>query len=134
MKTARPLIFTIFFFCVVLILVIYRYEKLLKEVRKENLVENVAGGYPSAKKYTAGGIITLIKGCKEYLGDSITIFDNGQMSTSNGQFQGTINAVLSNKDNMDVVMANMETNRLPVQYNIYVLAATYYRQQYPGKR
>jgi hypothetical protein len=134
MKTARPLIFTIVIFCIILMLVIYRYEKLLVEVRKETHFENVAGGYPSAKKYTAGEIIALIRGCKEYLGDSITIFDNGQMSTSNSKFQGTINGVLSSKDNMAIVKADMESNRLPIQYNIYTLAATYYRQQYPEKR
>lgn len=134
MKTARPLIFIIFLFCVVLALVIYRYEKLLVEVRKETHFENVTGGAPLPKQYTAGEIIALIKGSKEYLGDSITIFANGQMSTSNGQFQGTINSVLSSPDNMDMVKYNMGNNKLPIQYNIYILAATYYRQQYPGKK
>lgn len=134
MKTAKPLIFTIVVFSIVLGLVIYRYERLLKEVRQETHFEPVAGGFPANKKYSAAEIVALIKASKDYLGDSITIFDNGQMNSSNGKFQGTINAVISTKENMDMVKANMDANKLPIQYNIYALAATYYRQQYPGKQ
>jgi len=55
------------------------------------------------------------------------------MKSSNGKFQGTIHAVISSKDNMDIVTGNMNVNKLPVQYNIYVLSATYYRDQYASE-
>jgi hypothetical protein len=32
---------------------------------------------------------------------------------------------------MGIVKSNMQSNKLPLQYNIYRLAAYYYRQQYP---
>jgi hypothetical protein len=131
MKSSRPLIFVIAFFSVVLALVVYRYELLLDKVRQETHFENVPGGAAHEKKYSADEIIGLIKGAKEYLGDTVTIFDNGEMKSSNSRFQGTIHAVLTSPDNMAMVKGSMGTNKLPIQYNIYVLAATYYRQQYP---
>lgn len=131
MKGSKPLIFLIVFFSIVTWLIIRRYELLLAKTRAETHFENVTGGAPHDKKYTAPEIIALIKDSKEYLGDSITIFDNGEIRSGNEKLQGTINAVIGSKDNMDVVKAAMAGNKLPIQYNIYVLAATYYRRQYP---
>ena len=91
----------------------------------------VEGGVSSERKYNAQEIIHLISSSPVYLGDTITIFDNGEMQSSLRRFQGTINSVLNSKPNMDIVMDQMETNKLPVQYNVYLLAAQYYRQQYP---
>jgi hypothetical protein len=133
MKNSKPLIFTIIFFTVTIALIIYRYEKLLVQVRQETHFDSVAGGLPSSRKYTAAEIVEIIKNSKEYLGDTISIFDNGQINSSNGKFQGTINAVISSKDNMDLVRGSMETNKLPIQYNIYALASVYYLQQYPAE-
>ena len=130
MKSSKPLIFLIVFFSIVVWLIVHRYEVLLAKTRAESYFENVPGGYPHDKKYTAAEIISLIKGSKEYLGDSITIFDNGEMRSENRKFQGTIKAIISSKSNMDGVKAAMAENKLPIQYNIYTLAATYYRQQY----
>ena len=132
MKGSKPLIFLIVFFSIVTGLIVYRYELLLTRVRAETHFENVTGGAAHDKKYTAAEIVTLIKASKEYLGDSITIFDNGEMRSGNEKLQGTIHAVISSKDNMDVVKAAMAGNKLPIQYNIYTLAATWYRQQYPA--
>lgn len=73
----------------------------------------------------------MIKSSKEYLGDSITIYENGKIQSSNEKFFGTINAVLESEANMALVKSNCNANNLPLQYNIYVLAATFYRQQYP---
>jgi hypothetical protein len=131
MKSSKPLIFLIVFFSIVTWLIVRRYELLLAKTRAETHFENVSGGAPHDKKYTAAEIVALIKGSKEYLGDSITIFDNGEMKSDNGKFQGTISAVITSKDNMDMVKGAMASNKLPIQYNIYVLAATYYRRQYP---
>ena len=126
--TIKAYLFTIGVFLILIALIICRYEKLLTSVRTEN-VARVEGGSHD-KRYTASEIIALIKASKEYLGDSVTVFDDGQIRTGNGQFQGTINAVTGSTANMDVVRSNMGTNNLPIQYNIYLLAAQYYRQQY----
>jgi hypothetical protein len=114
-------------------LTIFRYERLMKSREREmKKWQAVAGGISSIKKYTASDIIRLIRSSPQWLGDSITIFDNGDMLSSLGRFQGTINNVLGSKSNMDVVQGQMQTNKLPFQYNAYILAAQYYRQQYPG--
>ncbi|HEV3325262.1 MAG TPA: hypothetical protein VG052_06635 [Puia sp.] len=128
--TLRAYIFTVAALLLFIVLVIYRYEKLLTQVRHDLSFGHVEGGAPSNKHYTAGQIIALIKGSKEYLGDSVTVFDNGQIHSDNGKFQGTLNAVTGSEANMDIVRSNTGTNNLPIQYNIYVLAAQYYRQQY----
>ena len=115
-------------------IIVYRYEQLLGRQKKEQVsLGAVPGGQPSNKQYTAAEIIDLIKKSKEYLGDSITIFDNGDITSSNSKFQGTLQAVINSKDNMDIVQNNAKTNRLPLQYNVYVLAAIYYRQQYASE-
>ena len=133
-KPYKLLLFTILVAVVSITVIVYRYEQLLARQKKtEQNLGAVPGGTPSNKQYTAAGIIDLIKKSKEYLGDSITIFDNGDILTSNGKFQGTIKAVIDSKDNMDIVRNNAKTNRLPLQYNVYILAATYYRQQYASE-
>lgn len=115
----------------VLLAVIFRYEELLSKQKKQDLLPAVQGGALSGKVYSSSEIIKLIAASKEYIGDSITIFDNGEILSANGKFQGTINAVIHSEENMEIVHANTSTNKLPLQYNVYVLAATYYRQQYP---
>ena len=132
-KHTKLLLFTIILSTLVISIIVYRYEFLIKELKKEQSYGNVKGGTAFDKEYSAKEITDLIRSCKEYIGDSITIFDNGKMSSSNVKFQGTLNAVFDSKDNMDIVKSNMNTNRLPLQYNVYTLAATYYRQQYPDE-
>lgn len=132
-KTRKLFFFIITFFIVLIALIIYRYERLLVQTRKEVRFDSVAGGSPGARQFNAQEIIALIRQSKEYLGDSVTIFENGDMKSNNNKFQGTIQAVISSKDNMDVVKSNMASNKLPLQYNIYVLAATYYRNQYASE-
>lgn len=133
-KPYKLLLFTIIISVVTIAIIVYRYEQLLsRQEKQEQNLGAVPGGTPSNKQYTAAEIIDLIKKSKEYLGDSITIFDNGDITTSNGKFQGTIKAVIESKDNMDIVRNNAKTNRLPLQYNVYILAATYYRQQYASE-
>jgi hypothetical protein len=126
----KAYIFTVGALLLLTALVIYRYEKLLHTIRYEKANGPVAGGAPSNKRYTAAGIIALIRSSKEYLGDSITLFDNGQIHSNNDRFQGTINGVTGSSANMDIVISHTGSNNLPIQYNIYVLAAQYYRQQY----
>ncbi|HEY0680394.1 MAG TPA: hypothetical protein VGD17_19060 [Chitinophagaceae bacterium] len=131
-RQSKILLFTIIVFAIALVLIVYRYESLLKEYKtaQKPSLGTITGGLPSNKEYTASEIIHLIKSSKEYIGDSITLYDNGDMLSSNGKFQGTIAAVINSKDNMDIVYSNTKNNKLPLHYNIYVLAATYYRQQY----
>ena len=129
-KQTKLIVFTILVSVVTILIIVYRYELLLKELKKPQNLGAVKGGTPFDKEYTAAEIISLIRSSKEYIGDSIIIFDNGNISSSNGKFQGTLQAVIDSKDNMDLVKSNMNSNRLPLQYNIYILAAIYYRQQY----
>lgn len=131
-KIHKLLVFIIGFFIILIGLIIYRYEKLLEQTRAEVSFGRVEGG-ATLKKYNAHEIISLIRSSKEYLGDSITIFDNGEMQSSNAKFQGTIQAVIHSGDNMSMVKSSMAVNRLPIQYNIYVLAATFYRNQYAAE-
>ncbi len=129
-RESKFLLFTIICFSVAIILIIYRYEGLLKSAEKSGEVKASA---PVAKTYAVAEIIQLIKSSKEYLGDSVTILDNGDLLSSNGKFQGTISAIVNGKDNMNAVNLNTAVNKLPVQVNIYQLAATYYRMQYPDE-
>jgi hypothetical protein len=129
----KSLVGIILFFLAVIVLIIYRYERLINEVRKEVRFDRVDGVVSAEKKYTAQEIIALIKSSKEYINDSITIFNDGKMNSDNQKFQGTIMNVIESKDNMEIVKSNMNTNKLPIQYNIYILAATYYRWQYPAE-
>ena len=136
-KPYKLLLFTIIIFSVALAVIVYRYEFLISKYKEEQQktqnLGSVKGGAASDKEYTAPEIIELIKESNEYIGDTVTIFDNGDIVTSNSKFQGTIMAVINSKDNMDIVRNNAKTNRLPLQYNVYILAATYYRQQYPSE-
>ncbi len=112
-------------------LTVFRYERLIKSREREmKKWQEVVGGVSSNKKYTASDIIRLIRSSPQWLGDTVTIFDNGDMLSSLGRFQGTINSVMSSKPNLDIVQGQMQTNKLPFQYNVYILAAQYYRQQY----
>ncbi len=130
-KHTKAIVFTLIVSTLAITIIVYRYEFLIKELKKQQSFGTVKGGTDFNKLYSANEIIALIKSSKEYIGDSITVYDNGKMSSTNGKFQGTLNAVIDSRDNLDMVKANMNFNRLPLQYNIYILAATYYRRQYP---
>jgi recombinational DNA repair ATPase RecF len=131
-KETRLLIFTIAVSLLSIAFIVLRYEKLLQQQRKEASLPPVKNG-AAVTELTAAEIIEKIKASKEYLGDSITIFEDGKMTSSNAKFQGTINAVVNTPENMEIVKSNSNTNRLSLQYNIYVLAATYYKSQYPDE-
>ena len=133
MKKERKIIFFVIVVAIVAIaLVIFRYEKLLIDKERDfKLGNKVPGGVAIKEEYTASDIIGLIKSSPEYLGDSITIFENGEMVSSNGKFNGTLNSVMTNEGDMNMIRANMKTNKLPLQYNVYRIAAFYFRQQYP---
>jgi hypothetical protein len=130
-KETKIIFFVVVVSIVAIALVIFRYEKLLIDKQREHKASiKIPGGVAIKTDYTAQEIIDLIKRSPEYLGDSVTIFENGDMVSSNGKFNGTIQAVLTNDGNMGIVKSNMQSNKLPLQYNIYRLAAYYYRQQY----
>lgn len=130
-KETKLILFILIVSITAIVLVIFRYEKLLVDQEREHkAMIKIAGGTTIKKEYTAQEIIDLIKKSPEYLGDSVTIFENGDMVSSNGKFNGTIQAVLNNDGNMGIVKSSMQSNKLPLQYNIYRLAASYYRQQY----
>lgn len=131
-KETRIILFIVVVSITAIALVIFRYEKLLIDKDKEHKATiKIPGGVAIKTDYTAQEIIELIKRSPEYLGDSVTIFENGDMVSTNGKFNGTIQAVITNDGNMGMVKNNMQSNKLPLQYNIYRLAAYYYRQQYP---
>ena len=129
-RDRKLLIFTLIVSILAIALIIYRYEKLLVTEKRDYMaMQKIIGGV-SLKTLTAEEIISLIKKDPEYLGDTITIFENGDLLSSNAKFQGTISAVLASKANMNIVTSEMKNNKLPIQYNVYKLAAIYYRQQY----
>jgi uncharacterized protein (UPF0333 family) len=131
-KETRIILFVVVVSIIAIALVIFRYEKLLIDKEREHKeITKIPGGVAIKTEYTAQEIIELTKKSPEYLGDSVTIFENGDMVSSNGKFNGTIQAVISNDGNMGIVKSNMQSNKLPLQYNIYRLAGSYYRQQYP---
>jgi len=133
-KETKLILFVVTVAFVAIALVVFRYEKLLIDKEREYKTENkIPGGVAIKTVYTAQELISLIKNCPEYLGDSVTIFENGDMISSNGKFNGTLNAVTKDDGNMNIVRGNMKNNKLPLQFNIYQLAATYYRQQYPDE-
>jgi recombinational DNA repair ATPase RecF len=129
-KETRLMIFTIIVSLLSIVFIVLRYEKLLQKQHKEASLPPVKNGNP-LKELTAAEIIEKIKASKDYLGDSITIFEDGKIISSNSKFQGTINAVVNTPENMEIVKSNSNTNRLPLQYNVYMLAAAYYKTQYP---
>ncbi|RYG01701.1 MAG: hypothetical protein EOO02_12175 [Chitinophagaceae bacterium] len=133
MKSQKKIIiFLILVNIVSVTLVVSRYESLLLKKQKELLtIVPVKGAEKSAGNYTASEITDLIRKSKEYIGDTITIYDNGELKSTNNKFQGTLNAVINTPANMDIVVSNGVNNKLPIQYNIYILAAAFYRQQYP---
>ena len=131
-KETRIILFVVVVSIAAIALVIFRYEKLLIDKEREyKATTKIPGGVAIKTEYTAQEIMELIKKSPEYLGDSVTIFENGDMVSSNGKFNGTIQSVINNDGNMGIVKSNMQSNKLPLQYNIYRLAAYYYRQQYP---
>ena len=133
-KEKKIVVFVLLVSIVAILLVVYRYEKRLLDMEREHSDGiKLVGGKKIKKQYTAQEIIDLIKKHPNYLGDSITIFESGEISSSNGQFNGTIAAVVSSTDNMNAVKSEAKNNKLPLQYNIYLLAATYYKQQYPNE-
>ena len=120
--------FVFIVFVVITGFIIYRYETLLRKAKDDDtLFKPVEGGTSITSKYSAPEIIDLIKKSKEYLGDSITIFGNGEITSTNGKFQGTLRAVITSDANMELVKSNMQYNKLPLQYNIYVVAAAFLR-------
>ena len=131
-KETKIILFVVVVAITAIALVIFRYEKILIDKDREHKSTiKIPGGVAIKTDYTAQEIVDLVKKSPEYLGDSITIFENGDMVSSNGKLNGTIQAVITNDGNMGIVKSNMQSNRLPLQYNIYRLAAYYYRQQYP---
>jgi hypothetical protein len=133
-REKKLLVFVILVAVVAIFLVIYRYEMLLVEKDKDMAELNkVLGGVRIKKEYTAQEIIQLIKSSPSYLGDSLVIYENGDMLSSNDKFNGTLQAVITSKGNMTMVKNEMKKNKLPLQYNIYALASIYYKQQYPDE-
>src|SRR4051812_18612742 len=85
------------------VLVVYRYERILSGLTEAGTQVTPVEGGTKIKTYTAEEIKSLIKGSKEYIGDSIIIYENGTLSTNNSKFQGTLNAVTSSDANMELV-------------------------------
>lgn len=116
--------------------VIFIYEFLLnKNSNTSSTTSVVEEGNPKitgGKKsnYTVGEVIEMIKSDKVYLGDSIVIFDNGDLKSSIPKFQGTIDAILKVESNVKGLNDKARETRIPFQYHLYIFAATVYRDQY----
>ena len=130
-KEKKIVVFVLIVATVAIFLVIYRYEKLLIEREREYKEFNkVIDGVRIKHDYTRSEIVNLIKASPEYLGDSVTIYEDGKMTSSMEKFNGTIMAVVNSSGNMEMVKSEMKSNKLPLQYNIYRMAASFYRMQY----
>ena len=120
-KHQKLLIFVIALWVISLYLLSIYYEAQISSEKK------IKGGMK--KEYTADDILTMIKSSKEYIGDSITVFENGDITSNNFKLQGTISHVLNN--DKEYIKGITASNHLPFQYNLYCSAAGYYRVQYP---
>jgi hypothetical protein len=119
----KLLIFVIIVALIAQYLVVTYYERRIASDNK------IKGGRKI--EYTADDILTLIKKSPEYIGDSVVIYEDGTLVTNNAKFQGTINSVLSVQANVDGLKQETASNKLPYLFNVYKLAAYYYRGQYP---
>jgi len=117
----------IFFFLIISLSSIYlianRYEKLI--ATKDLFLQDI-----NKKNYSANKIKRMISKLPDYVGDSIIIFEDGEMISSNIKFQGTIENVINSPENMNMVYADMRTSQMPKAYCIYKLASYYYKSQY----
>jgi hypothetical protein len=116
--------------------VIFVYEVLLKKksssINEVSIAETGIPKITDARKtsFTATEVIDMIKKDTVYLGDSIVIYDNGDLVSSNLKFQGTINSILSVESNVKWLTGKTEETKIPFQYHLYNFAATVYREQY----
>lgn len=116
--------------------VIFVYEVLLR--KNPDSVTGPSAGDGGAPKitdgrktsYTAKEVIDMIKSDKVYLGDSIVIYDDGTMTSTNPKFQGTIDAVLKVESNVKGLNDRAIETKIPFQYHLYIFSATIYRDQY----
>ena len=116
--------------------VVFIYEVVLD--KKSTPITTVAAGdegmptITDGKKtsYTAKEVIDMIKSDKVYLGDSVVIFDNGDLKSSLPKFQGTIDAILKVESNVKGLNDKARETKIPFQYHLYIFAATVYRDQY----
>lgn len=116
--------------------VIFVYEILLK--KNSNAATTSAAGDDGMPKitegkktsFTATEVLDMIKSDKVYLGDSVVIFDNGDLKSSNPKFQGTIDAVLKVESNVKGLNDKTMQTKIPFQYHLYIFSATAYRDQY----
>ena len=117
--------------------VVFVYEVLLKKnTAQESAVTEAGDGMPTViggrkSAYTVDEVISMIKRDKVYLGDSITIFDNGDLKSSNPKFQGTIDAILKVESNVKGLNEQARTTKIPFLFHLYIFSATIYREQYP---
>ena len=132
-RQRKIIVFLILLNIVSVSLVVFRYEKLIETMQPHPTVATVEAPQTIEKKYSAAEITELITNSKEYIGDTVIISPTGDLSSSNSKFRGTLNAVRDSKANMDLVRSQTSTNKLPLQYNIYIVAATFYREQYANE-
>lgn len=133
-KEVKLVLFILILAIASIVLVVFRYEKLLKEKDRNVLqLSKVIGGAKAQKEYTAPEMLALIRAAPEYIGDTITLYENGDMVSSNKRLNDMIRAVTTSDGNMSMVRNNIRDNKLPLQYNVYVIAAIFYRQAYPDE-
>lgn len=116
--------------------VIFVYEVLLnKNSSSTTTVTTEGDGVPKITggrktSYTASEVLDMIKQDKVYLGDSVVIYDNGDLKSNNPKFQGTIDAILKVESNVKGLNEQALETKIPFQYHLYIFAATVYRDQY----
>jgi hypothetical protein len=119
--------------------VVFVYEILLKKNPKSETTASTNNNempvITDAKKtsYTALEILNMIKSDKVYLGDSVVLFDNGELRSSIPKFQGTIDAIMKVETNVKGLTEKAMETKIPFQYHLYIFSATVYREQYPDE-
>jgi hypothetical protein len=125
-KHTRIVLFILLLSLFLVVLVIGYYEKKIANMTSIR----IKGGVSLNKEFTADEIISMIKKSPMYIGDSITIYENGEIVSSNPKFQGTLNHVANNDADKKNIERESSKNHLPFIYNLYVTSAYFYRNQF----
>ncbi len=128
-KEKKTLLLTIILSVMVCSCLLFYYQEILGNAR------SLYGPGSNLKQtYTTAEIVDLIKQQANYLGDSLTVFEDGSIKSNFPSFQGTIDHVSQNPADNKEVVAQMKAFRLPKPVVVYNLAAHFYLLEHPEVR
>ena len=134
MNTQKKLLnFTLISSIAAILLIIFFYNKRYQQKQQELLTHQKSlislVNKITSKGFTLDSIVHLIKLDPDYLGDSISISAEGSITSNNEAMNGTIREVQTNNENLIAIFQKTQENNLPLPYNVYKLAAQYYKMQ-----